>query len=149
MKFLVTGTVRSKQGPRKIILFTYFLFFLFILSNFYLYYINTSFIYEKFIQLLEPSFSIRLEELHINLFLFGMYFLFSFAMLYQTKLSIYKKHLLFFTTLICFILYLFSLIFYSQNKWFFYFYHFSVLSFYINLLIFQIILTRDILKYEK
>jgi len=72
MKFLITGTVRSNQGPRKIILFTYVLFFLFIISNFYLNITRISFDYNEFIQLLDPSFTIRLDELHINLFLFGM-----------------------------------------------------------------------------
>jgi hypothetical protein len=54
MKFLITGTVRSNQGPRKIILFTYVLFFLFIISNFYLNITRISFDYNEFIQLLAP-----------------------------------------------------------------------------------------------
>ncbi|GIX42493.1 MAG: hypothetical protein KatS3mg129_2226 [Leptospiraceae bacterium] len=144
MKFLVTGNIRSNQGPRNVIVFAYVFFLLFIISNFYLHFINTSFSYKEFLKLIEPSFTLRLEELHINLFLFGMYFLFTLAMLYQTKFSLKKKNLLFLITLIYFICYLFSLIFYSQSLWFFYFYHFSVFGFHIYLIFYQFILIRDI-----
>jgi len=151
MKFLITGTVRSNQGPRKIILFTYVLFFLFIISNFYLNLTRISFDYNEFIQLLEPSFTIRLEELHINLFLFGMYFLFNFAMLYQTRFSISLKNIIFFLSILYFIFYLFCLVYYSQQKWFFYFYLFGVVGFYVYLIFFQFLLLKDVLliKNEK
>ncbi len=146
MKFLVTGNVRSSHGPRKIIVFTYSLFLLFLISNFYLMLENLSFSYEEFLKLLEPSFIIRLEDLHIKLFLFGMYLLFNLAMLYQAKLKLKLKNILFFTTLIVFVLFLFSLIYYSTHIWFFYFYLFTVMGFHIYLLILQFILLWDIFR---
>ncbi len=146
MKFIVTGNIRSSHGPRNIIVFTYLLFFLFLISNFYLMLNNLSFSYDEFVKLLEPSLVLRLEDLHIKLFLFGMYLLFNLAMLYQVRLKLKFKNLLFFITLILFIFFLFSLIYYSTDIWFFYFYIFAVIGFHMYLIFFQLILVWDIYK---
>lgn len=146
MKFIVTGNIRSSHGPRNIIVFTYLLFFLFLISNFYLMLNNLSFSYDEFVKLLEPSLVLRLEDLHIKLFLFGMYLLFNLAMLYQVRLKLKFKNLLFFITLTLFISFLFSLIYYSTDIWFFYFYLFAVIGFHIYLIVFQLILVWDIYK---
>ncbi len=148
MKFLITGSVRSDKGPKKIIVFTYIFFLFFILSNLYLSIMNTSFNFQEFLSLLEPSFTIRLETVHIQLFLFLMFFLFNFAMLYQTKFSIKTKNMILFITVIYFLFYILSLILYVESLWFFYFYHFSILGFHIYILFIQILLIKDLWNEE-
>ncbi|MCS7205712.1 MAG: hypothetical protein NZ853_08440 [Leptospiraceae bacterium] len=148
MKFFVTGNVRSSKGPRNILLLAYFLFLLFLISNLFLAISQNSFRYEDFILTLEPSLIIRLEEVHISLFMFGFYLIFIFAMLYQSRWKMKIKNILFGISIVLFVFYLLSLLIYDEALWFFYFYYGVLFTFHLFFLVLQFLLILDLL-YEK
>lgn len=145
MKFLATGNLRDPKGPKKIIIYTYIFFLFFIFFNLILEIFNTPLNKDEFFTTLETSFLIRLEKLHIQMFLFGFMLVFNFSTLFLSQFKKQQKNLMFIIMLFFFILYLFSLLFFQISEWYYYFYWFSTLGFHFVLLVLQILLFKDIL----
>ncbi len=144
MKFLATGNIRDPRGPKKIILFTYIFFIFFICINWILEILNTPFTKDEFFSSIETSFTIRLEKLHIQIFLFGFILIFDFSTLFSSKLKKEQKNTLFILVVMFYLLYLFSLLIYGITDWYYYFYWFNVLGFHFVLLVLQLLLIKDL-----
>ncbi|MFN3605333.1 MAG: hypothetical protein ACK4UJ_11555 [Leptonema sp. (in: bacteria)] len=144
MKFLATGNIRDPKGPKKIIVFAYTFFLVFILLNLLLEVLNTPLNKDEFFNSIETSLIIRLEKGHIQIFLFGFLLVFYFSTLIYAKFEDQRKEKVIIFTIFCFVLYIFSLIYYQISDWYYYFYWISTFLFHITLLVLQIFLYRDI-----
>lgn len=90
MRFLVTGSIRSESGPRRILTGAIVFFLLFTLAHFAREWNSTGYSPDLVIQNLGgEDFSsqavLLLEDLHIDLVLFGMALLFIGSVLYQVR----------------------------------------------------------------
>lgn len=146
MKFLSTGNIRNSEGPKKIILFTISFFIFFVLINFLLECIHIPFSKEDFFNTIETSFVIRLEKVHLQLFMFSFILIFDFSILIYSRIKSDLKSILFFLAILLFVLYLFSLLYYTNSEWFYYFYWMNIFIFHFFILFFQSFLLFDLIK---
>lgn len=146
MKFLATGSIRNSEGPKKIILFSISFFILFVLINMILEFTYVPFSKEDFFNSIETSFMIRLEKVHLQLFMFSFILIFDFSIFIYSQAKSEIKPLIFYLSIFLFVFYLFSLLYHSDSEWFYYFYWINILIFHFFILFFQSYLLYDLIK---
>ncbi|MEQ9364894.1 MAG: hypothetical protein RIF32_11655 [Leptospirales bacterium] len=121
MKFLITGSLRSARGPRTLITLSLALFILFIAAHAIRESGSTGLTFESVqanlyggphedLSLFEPppGFIAILEDLHMDLFFFGLLGLFLGSILYQVRLDERAKQFLLYAIFLLPLAYIFS-----------------------------------------